>query len=71
MDFITGLPKVKGHSVIITVVVCLSKFYHLGSLPLLYNTISVAEFFIQNMVKIHGFPKSIVSDRDKVFVSKF
>lgn len=33
MDFVTGLPPVKGHSVIIVVVDQLSKYYHLRSLP--------------------------------------
>ena len=27
--------------------------------------------FINNIVKIHGFPKSILPDRDKVFISSF
>lgn len=71
MDFIMGLPKVKGDSIIVTVVDRLSKFCHLGSLPSSYNAISVVDFFIQNVVKVHGFPKSIVSDRDKVFLSRF
>lgn len=71
MDFITGLPKIKRQSVIITVVVHLSKFCHLGCLPANYTAISVAEFFVQNIVKIRGFLKSIISARDKVFISIF
>jgi transposase InsO family protein len=31
----------------------------------------VAEALMQHIVKLHGVPKSIVSDRDKVFTSKF
>ena len=27
--------------------------------------------FINNVAKIHGFPKSIVSDRDRVFINSF
>lgn len=71
MDFITELPKVRGYSVIVTVVDRLSKFCHLGSLPTNYTTVSVANFFIKNVVKIHGFLKSIITERDKVFVSQF
>ena len=31
----------------------------------------VVEAFINNIVKVHGFPKSIVSVRDRVFISSF
>lgn len=36
-----------------------------------YTSKQVAEVFMANVVKLHGIPKSIVSDRDKVFTSKF
>ena len=31
----------------------------------------MADAFIVNIVKMHGFPKTIVSDRDRVFISAF
>jgi hypothetical protein len=32
---------------------------------------TVANVFLDNVVNLHGLPKSIVSDRDKVFTSAF
>lgn len=71
MDFVTGLPVVKGHTVIVVVVDRLTKYCHLGSLPASYSAITVADFFIKQIVRLHGIPKTIVSDRDKIFLSKF
>ncbi|GAU45812.1 hypothetical protein TSUD_115000 [Trifolium subterraneum] len=49
----------------------LTKFAHVIPLRSDYNSKTVAEAFMNNIVKLHGLPKSIVSDRDKVFTSKF
>lgn len=54
------------------VVNCLTKYYaHFISLRHPYSAKEVAEEFIRNVVKLHGVPKSIVSDHDRVFVSAF
>jgi len=71
MDFITGLPSSNGHTVIMVVIDRLSKYAHLVSLKADFNSKQVAELFVKNIVKLHGFPKKIVSDRDKVFTSQF
>lgn len=71
VDFITGLSPVQGHSVIIVVVDRLSKYCHLGSLPETYSTKAVANYFTENIVRLHGIPMKLVSDRDRVFLSKF
>lgn len=47
----------------------LTKYCHLGALPTGFNATLVAEFFVQQIVKLHGYPASIVSDRDRVFTS--
>ena len=71
MNFITGLPNSFGFIVIMVVVDRLSKYGHFAPLKTDYNSKMVAEVFMQNIVKLHGMPKSIVSDRDKIFTSQF
>jgi hypothetical protein len=67
MDFIEGLPKVGGKSVILTVVDRFSKYAHVIALGHPYTAASVAHTFFDDIVRLHGFPSSIVSDRDPVF----
>lgn len=69
MDFIEGLPKSEGYSIILVVVDCFTKYAHFISLKHPFTTAFVALSFLNNVVKLHGVPHSIVSDRDKVFTS--
>jgi transposase InsO family protein len=69
IDFIEALPKVHGKSVILTVVDRFSKYAHFIPLGHPYTAISVARAFFMDIVRLHGFPESIVSDRDPVFTS--
>ena len=76
MDFIVRLPKSmgtmsNGYDTILVVVDRLSKYYHLISLKHPYSVLSVAEFFMKEVVKLHGIPTFIVSDRDPIFLSLF
>ena len=67
LDFIEALPKVHGKSVLLTVVDRFSKYAHFIPLGHPYMASSVARAFFQDIVRLHGFPESIVSDRDPVF----
>jgi hypothetical protein len=69
IDFIEGLPKVAGKSVILTVVDRFPKYAHFILLGHPYTVASVARAFFDGIVRLHGFPSSIVSDRDPVFTS--
>jgi hypothetical protein len=71
MDFIEALPKSDGYSVILVVVDRLTKYAHFLPVKHPYIAISIAKLFLDNIVKLHGLPKSIVSDRDPIFVSHF
>lgn len=71
MDFITGLPPSNGFTIILVVVDRLSKYGHFGLLKPAFTAMSVATLFEDMFMKHHSFPKSIVSDRDLLFFSRF
>ena len=71
MDFITGLPSYHGNTCIFVIVDHFSKGLHLGMLPIQHTAHTVALLFIDRVGRLHGMPKSIVSDRDPLFISKF
>jgi len=71
MDFISGLPKSKGKETILVVVDRRTKFAHFMTLAHLFIAIIVAHKFLKHVHTRHGLPESIVTDRDKLFLSNF
>ncbi|OWY96211.1 polyprotein [Phytophthora megakarya] len=72
MDFITDLPQPKREVDSIWVVVDrLTKRCHFVSTTKKVTAEGVARLFIDHIWKLHGMPTSIVSDRDRKFVSAF
>ncbi|KAL5799818.1 hypothetical protein ACOSQ3_032911 [Xanthoceras sorbifolium] len=71
MDFIEGLPPSNGHTVIMVVVDRLMKYTHSVALMHQLTAVTMAKAFIANIVRLHGIPTSIISDRNKVFISSF
>lgn len=64
MDFIGGLPRSQGVDTILVVVDQLSKYAHFLSLSHPFMAKKVAELFVCEIVRLHGIPCSIVTDRD-------
>jgi len=61
----------QGFTVVLVVIDCLSKYAHFAALKSDYTSSKVAETFMHTVVKLQSIPKSIVSDTDQVFTSRF
>lgn len=66
-----GVPSYKGNTVILVVVDMFSKGIHLGMLPSHYIAYTITKVFLDIVAKHHGMPKSLVKDRDPIFIYRF
>nr|GFD27900.1 retrotransposable element Tf2 [Tanacetum cinerariifolium] len=72
MDIVTGLPRTqRRHDVIWVVVDRLTKSAHFLPICKDYSVSRLSEIFQQEIVRLHGIPSAIVSDRDPRFASRF
>ena len=71
IDFITGLPKYEGKSVIMEIVDRHTKYAHFFSLSHPFKASIVSTAFMETIQKLHGSPNIIVSDRDPIFTGHF
>ena len=72
MDFVVGLPKTMSKYDSIWVIVDrLTKSAHFIPVKVTYNVEKLAKIYISEIVRLRGFPLSIISDRGAQFTSMF
>lgn len=71
IDFITKLPISKGFDSIFVVIDHFTKMAHFLPCKEAITASETAELFFKNIVKLHGLPVKIISDRGPQFISKF
>nr|XP_029153259.1 uncharacterized protein LOC114927470 [Arachis hypogaea] len=72
MDIVTGLPRTRsGFDVVWVIVDSLTKSVHFLPIRVNYSMEELARLYIKEIVRLHGVPSSIVSDRNPRFTSRF
>jgi hypothetical protein len=72
MDVIVVLPlTARTHDLIFVVVNTLTKSSHFIPMRTMYQALDIARVFISEIVRLHGIPKRIISDRGLVFTRRF
>ena len=72
MDFIVGLPNTsQKHDSIWVIVDRLTKIAHFIPVHTTYKASKYAEIYLDCIIRLHGVPKTIISDRGAQFIARF
>src|SRR6266852_6149290 len=71
MDFVGPFPRSQNYDYLWVVICRLMSMVHLIPLTVRTKTTELAWFYIRDVVRLHGMPDSIVSDRDSKFTARF
>jgi len=72
MDFIVRLPMTsRRHDSIFVVVDMVTKSTHFVPVKATYKTLEIARVFINEIMRLHGVPRKIISDRGAMFTGRF
>jgi hypothetical protein len=72
MDFIVGLTRTsRGYNSIWVIVDRLTKSAHFIPVSTTYRVRQYVELYISHIIRYHGIPKIIISDRGSIFVARF
>ena len=72
MDFVSGLSRSpNGHDAIWVIVDRMTKSAHFLPIRLNYSLNQLAQLYVDEIMRLHAIPASIVSDRDPRFTSHF
>ena len=71
MDFIVRLPKSNGRTIIFVVCDRYTKYAHFIPLAHPFGAAKIGQVFMDTIVRLHGWPSEIISDRDNIFMSAF
>ena len=72
MDFMTHLPRSsRGHDAVWVIVERVTKLAHFLAVRMAFTLKEFDRLYIREIVRLHGAPVSIISDRDPKFIAHF